>query len=165
MAEFKDDKNSSKMWKNVRGWLGWKSTSSPTKLYFDNKIQTSPKQNAKIMNEYYINKIKKIKSDLPPPTVDPLYQLKKMMSGCPFKFEFSPVGPDKVRAIITNLRNSKSCGLDDIDSHALKLAVDYIVPPITHIVNLSLSSSMFPESYKIGKIIPLYKSKGSLLEE
>ena len=35
---------------------------------------------------------------------------------------------------------------------------------MTHIINLSLSTGVFPAHYKTGKIIPLYKGKGSALE-
>ena len=112
-------------------FLGWKTSESPTKLYHNNKIETSPKGNAKIMNDFFIDKVNRIKSDLPPPSVDPLLPLKNMMSGCPTTFDFEPIGPDKVREIIKNLKNSKSCGLDNIDSYVLKLVVEYIVPPVT----------------------------------
>ena len=87
-----------------------------------------------------------------------------MMNGCVTTFEFSPVGPDTVNTIISNLKNSKSCGIDNIDSYILKLIKDEITPALTHIVNLSLTSAVFPSPYKVGKVVPLYKGKGDILE-
>ena len=41
--------------------------------------------------------------------------------------------------------------------------VNEVVPPITHIINLSIQQSKFPSQYKIAKVIPLLK-KGDPLE-
>ena len=81
-----------------------------------------------------------IQAELSAPTVDPSATLRQMMSGCPTSFQFTPVTPDLVDKIIRNMKNSKSCGLDNIDSYTLKLIREQITPPLTHIVNLSLSS-------------------------
>ena len=55
------------------------------------------------------------------------------------------------------LKNSKSCGLDNIDTYILKLTRKFIVPALTHIVNLSISTQTFPKAYKVAKVVPLYK--------
>ena len=152
------------MWGNILGWLDWKTTSSPTKLYSGNNIETSPAKNAEIMNKYYINKVKKIRAELRPATVDPLGPLRQMIRGCPTTFQFTPVAPDLVGKIIRNLKNSKLCGLDNVDSYILKLIREQVLAPLTHIVNFSLSSGVFPSSYKVGKVVPLYKGKGDIME-
>ena len=105
-----------------------------------------------------------IRAELPPPMVDPLGPLRQMMSGCPTRFEFSPVAPYLVDKIIRNMKTSKSCGLDNIDSFTLKLIREQITPPLTHIINLSLTSGVFPACFKVGKVLPLYKGKGGILE-
>ena len=43
----------------------------------------------------------------------------------------------------------------------LKSAADIIVAPLTFIINNSLESGVFPRSWKIAKVIPLFKNKGS----
>ena len=73
------------------------------------------------------------------------------------KFEIQPVGPDTVKSIIQNMKSSSSCGLDNISSYVLKLAIDELVPAITHIINLSIIQKKFPESWKTSKVIPLHK--------
>ena len=59
--------------------------------------------------------------------------------------------------IITNLRNSKAAGFDDIDTYVLKMVKSELTPAITHIVNLSIRSSTFPTIWKHSKVIPLFK--------
>ena len=69
--------------------------------------------------------------------------------------------PEAVDKMIVKLKNSKSCGLDNIDTYILKLARTYIVPSITHIINLSISSLVSPKAYKVAKVVPLFKGKDS----
>ena len=57
------------------------------------------------------------------------------------------------------MKNSKSCGLDNLDTNIIKLIRPYIVPVITHIVNTSISTNQFPTIYKHAKVIPLHKGK------
>ena len=116
------------------------------------------------MNSYYITKVTDIRAALPPPTTDPLGPLKRMMNGCPTEFELKPIHPDTVDKIIKEMKNSRSCGMDNIDSYILKLVKNEITPAITHIINLSIISAAFPSSYKISKVVPLYKSKGDRME-
>ena len=55
------------------------------------------------------------------------------------------------------MKNSKSFGLDSIDTFAVKLAGPYILPVLTHLLNLSILQKEFPSAWKITKVIPLHK--------
>ena len=72
-------------------------------------------------------------------------------------FSFKPVTPKEVLEIVRNLKNSKATGLDTIDTNTIKLIIEEILPALTHVVNLSLKSEIFPQIYKKAKIIPLLK--------
>merc|ERR1711888_315325 len=78
-------------------------------------------------------------------------------------FKMKSVHPDTILKILANLKTSSSCGLDNIDSYVLKLVRNEVAPVLTHIVNLSISQSIFPCSWKTAKVIPLHKKEGSLL--
>ena len=69
---------------------------------------------------------------------------------------FSEVSQETVRKIIMQSPSS-SCDLDCIPTWLLKSCINELVPSITKIVNLSLTSGVFPTSYKIAKVIPLIK--------
>ena len=78
-------------------------------------------------------------------------------------FSLQAVHPDTVEKILATLKNSKSCGLDTIDTFSLKLAAPYIIPALTHLVNLSIATQTFPTMWKTAKvIIPLYKKEDPL---
>ena len=116
------------------------------------------------MNNFYIDKVARIRAGLPPTETDPLETLRFMMQGCQSEFSLQPVHPDSVEKTISSLKNTSSCGLVNIDTRILKLVKTEVVPPITHIVNLSISEAVYPKMYKISKIIPLYKGKGDSME-
>ena len=153
----------SKLWKNVLGWLNWSSSASPTKLYKDGQLVTSPARLADIMNNFFIDKISKIRQNLPASTGNPLATLENMMRNRNAAFSLTCVHPETVRKIILGLKNSKASGMDDIDTYIIKLLVDVTLPAITHLVNLSIQQASFPELYKKSKVIPLFKKDDPLL--
>jgi hypothetical protein len=79
------------------------------------------------------------------------------MNGCLCTFALSAVHPDEVEKIVSGLNNSTAFGLDNIDTFAIKLIKSEIVPALTHIINLSISTQEFPSYWKKSKIIPLHK--------
>ena len=107
------------------------------------------------MNNFYIDKVQDIRANLPEADIDPLQELRKQMQNSELKFQLKPVHPDLISEIITSLRNSKSAGFDSIDTKVLKLIKEEITPAITHIVNLSIKSSVFPSLWKHSKVIPI----------
>ena len=47
--------------------------------------------------------------------------------------------------------------MDNIDTNIVKMVKEEITPAVTHIVNLSINSSIFPTLWKHAKVIPLFK--------
>ena len=115
------------------------------------------------MNEFFTKKVKTLRSGIPACQTDPLDRLRKIMRNRRCSFTFKPVHPDVIRKIIKNLKNSKTCGTDNIDSYVLKVAADQLVPALTHVVNLSLTHAHFPALWKTAKVIPLLKKSDETL--
>ena len=55
---------------------------------------------------------------------------------------------------------TKSCELDPLPTHLLKESIDLLLPSITKIVNLSLSSGRFSSHWKEAIVRPLLKKSG-----
>ena len=64
-----------------------------------------------------------------------------------------------IEQIINALPNKKSGGIDEINTHILKITKEIISPSLTYIFNLCLSKNYFPVALKTAKIIPLKKVK------
>ena len=154
--------DSSKVWKNIRGILNYKNSGSPHQLFYKGSFVVKPQEVAEAQNNFFLNKIRKIRQDMPPPVTEPLSVVRSIMAGRTCSFSLKPVHPDEVEKVITALSNSSSFGLDQIDTYIIKLVKLEILPALTHIINLSLSKSIFPTAWKKSKIIPLHK-KGDTL--
>ena len=154
------EKDCGKVWKNIRSYLGWGgSAGAPSKLTNSaGQLTTSPAAMAELQNKYYVEKVKKIRQKLPE-TGDPTAQLRRNMEARPHprteELSLKTVTPSEVETIVKKLKNSKSCGLDNIDTYIVKLTIPYIVPSLTHIINLSISTPTFPKAYKVAKVVPL----------
>ena len=59
---------------------------------------------------------------------------------------------NEVKNVISGLKNS------DIPPFILKINVDSYVSPLTHLINKSISDGVFPNSLKLVKVIPIFKS-------
>ena len=74
---------------------------------------------------------------------------------CHFGLKSLTVG--EVTKLIKGLRNSSATGVDFIDTRILKLGADILAPAVQLIINLSISTSTFPDQWKWHKVIPLLK--------
>ena len=119
---------------------------------------TSPAGLASVMNKFFLEKILRLRRGIPLPTGDPAKKLKEAMSGRECSFRIQPVKEEDVLKIIKDLKNSSATGVDYIDTKTIKLIAELIVPVLTHIVNISIQSSKFPNIWKWAKVVLLLKS-------
>ena len=59
---------------------------------------------------------------------------------------------------LQNLDEKKAKGLDDIGISFLKLGMCVITEPLTHIINQSINTGIFPDQWKEARVLPLHKS-------
>ena len=108
-----------------------------------------------IFSDYFIRKVADIRSDLdqmsisaPVPTNDvPLHS---------FQFSFHPISDTDLKNIILKSKPT-TCPLDPIPTPLLLEHIDLLLPTLTHIVNDSLFSGVFPSLFKSAVVKPLLK--------
>ena len=149
--------DTSSVWKNLKNWLGWNKGGPPSKLLDGGIIYTKPKDLARIMNKFFIDKVQNLRLNMTQNHGDPLRLLQILMRNRTCSFNFQPEHPDQILKILSNLKSSSSCGTDEIGSSVLKLIKHEITPVLTHIINLSISQHTFPSLWKKAKVIPLHK--------
>ena len=101
---------------------------------------------------FFMEKIRLIRDsidDLASP-VDSLLQCESSLD-C-----WTPVSEAEVERII-RASPTKSCPLDPIPTDLLKDCLQILLPPITSIINLSLSTGVVPPNFKIARVIPSLK--------
>lgn len=72
--------------------------------------------------------------------------------------EFTPTTIEEVTKIIDNLDSNTGCGIDGISAKTIKCIKSEIVNSLTVCINTCLNRGVFPDSLKIAKVIPIYKS-------
>ena len=73
-------------------------------------------------------------------------------------FKFRAISEQEVITELSNLKVSKSTGLDTIPARVLKISVNIIAPSISWIFNLSLKKGIFVGEWKKAWVLPVYKS-------
>ena len=156
-AKLNSSNSPADVWRTAKDIVGWNNSGPPTQLYVNGKHMTSPKAIASEMNRFFINKQKRIISEIPIGDADPLIRLRERMEGRQGSFKFHEVSEEEVLKLINCIKNSSSTGVDWIDNQCLKIAAAELTPAIAHIINLSITTGVFPSSYKVSKLVPILK--------
>ena len=69
-----------------------------------------------------------------------------------------PTTEHEISEICASFRAGTSAGFDQVTMDVVKQTINLIIAPLTHIMNLSLSSGLVPEQMKVARVIPLFKS-------
>src|SRR3989441_5081196 len=77
---------------------------------------------------------------------------------------FSPATIDEVRTAILSSSDA-TCSLDLIPTRLLKSCLDSLLLPITTLINLSISESIFPNEFKSAIVTPLHKKHSLPIED
>ena len=76
-------------------------------------------------------------------------------------FEFLEINSNQVLHYLLKLSNSTSLDIIDMDNKLLRMASPIIAPLLCHVFNLSLNQGIVPSDWKLAKVTPIYKGKGS----
>ena len=110
------------------------------------------------MNKYFISISDKLKEESRDDTLpyDYAYVESKIPQNVTFQIHFMKL--NDLLSIINSLDPNKATGLDGISAKLLKSSVHVICPSLLEIINLSISSGVFPNSLKIAKVNPIHKT-------
>ncbi len=114
------------------------------------------------MNEFYISKIEKLRSGIPPRE-----QEQGQAEGtrpCPGEepeeeLVLRPPSVLQIKKVISALKNTGAVGVDGIPVSVLKMGVDVLADPIAHLVATSLASGIVPDGFKMANVTPVHKRK------
>ena len=110
----------------MKSWLGWGGGGTPTQLYSEGKMISSPAGLASTMNKFFLDKIKGLRNLIPAAVTDPLAKMKEAMANRRCSFPLSRVEENDVLKVIFGLKNSSASGVDFIDTRTVKLAAKQI---------------------------------------
>ena len=158
-----DNKRNPKLlWKSLNNLSGFHN--KPETNFIEDasgELTSSPQKTANIFNDYFCN------------IHTTLHRNANQAVSCPFldnhpvmneklkhvkPFDIPPVTNDFVLKQLQTLDISKATGTDGLSGRFLKLSSFIIAPILTHIFNLSIATQKVPISFKMAKVIPIYKT-------
>ena len=153
----KKSSSPSELWREVKP----KSQGQGMVLKENGEVITDEKEIAEKMNPFFKEKIEKIANDIPTTGISPTDKLEQHLRGRKLNFSLHTVTENQVNKAIRSLKSKTSSGVDFVSSAVIKMSADIITTPLTNIINSSIAEGVFPDSWKIAKIIPIWKRKGS----
>ena len=73
--------------------------------------------------------------------------------------KFVSLSEEDVRKLITKSKTT-SCAYDPLPTRLIKDDINEMLPLLTHIINISLSTGVFPGQWKTALVVPLIKKTG-----
>jgi hypothetical protein len=120
------------------------------------KIGETPEKSVELVNNFFANVGKSYADKIPNNSKSCFSSLLHKISPIN-SLGMTEVDNEEIETIIMGLKNDSATGWDGISNVMLKTCKSYIIPVLTHIVNLSLSSGIFPNVFKISIIHPIHK--------
>ena len=80
---------------------------------------------------------------------------------CPFSMFLTPVTVTEVISVIKSLPTKRSTDINNISTWLFKQCYLSVVDIFTELINASFQNGVFPNVYKLAKVIPIYK-KGNI---
>lgn len=178
IEENKDDKK--KMWQFLKEFIDKKKNKSTyIKTFNHNNIQynsdNEPIASANVINKYFIdigkilaekiansrqklNNIPNIIKNQNTNSNQQLMDINNTLESQEIYFkDFKTTNTTEVYTTIMSLKNNSCPGYDNVNSRILKHIAHHITIPLTHIIKLSLKYGIFPASYKLSTIVPVFK--------
>lgn len=145
--------NPSAMWKSLRCVLpNKKKNTSISKLVVSGKEVTGYKNIATHLNDHFTNIANKRKN-----TQKFGNNMEQFLQKCSSVFKFHDVSEEDVLKHVNAIPSNKATGLDNIPASILKISINHILRPLTHLINLSLKNGIVPRAWKLARITPLHK--------
>ena len=135
-------------WKSIK-LLNKQESSIPTLNSADGTEVTNARDKATLLNSFFYTCF----NNKSPPLLNQPPNL--LSQECPPDILCTE---DEVYDLVVQLDPSKSTGPDGISVRMLRGTADAIVPSLTRLFNLSLTSGTFPESWKLARIVPVPKA-------
>ena len=145
-------------WREVKNFNGLEKSVTPTRIGYQGRVITSPKEIANIANDFYISKVIELSAALNHEQRDPIALLSRIIPRREdniFKLKF--ISMRETFHLIKKLPNTTATGCDAINNRILKMLGWSIVPQVCHLINCVISCKTFPTIFKTTRIIPVSK--------
>ena len=147
-----------KTWMTINMVLNKKSkTTQIAALQVDGRQICDSESMAESMNEFLCS-IGNTLSDKIPKTSNPLPENEYSVNPQNLRFEFEAINVSQLEKVFGKFKTSKGSGADGIANYFLMIDLSVIAESLCDIFNLSIATSVFPDSWKIARVAPIFIS-------
>ena len=143
--------------KELIGKVKIKKSSLPFKIVIDKTEILGEKNIAYEFNNFFTDIGLKLAKKIPESSQPFESYMKKVNS----EMENKPLSINELKDAFFSLKINKSTGHDDISYNVVSKCFGELCTPLKHIFDLSFENGIFPDSLKIAKVTPVYKSGDS----
>lgn len=149
--------NSKKVWNVINENLNKSSKKNNVvgPILIDGELITDEKIMADKFNVHFANVGKKVVNDIPESSTHFTDYLPPPANN---SFFMGPVTPLDIMYYILTTKKKKSQDINEISTDLLHHVAIPVAVPLSHIFNLSIVNGIFPDAFKLSKIIPIFKS-------
>ena len=115
---------------------------------------------AESVNEFFCS-IDNSLSDKIPKTSNLLLENEYSVNPQNLRFEFEAINMSQLERVFGKFKTSKGSGADGIANHFLKIGLSVITESLCDMFNLSIATGVFPDSWKIARVAPIFNSDQS----
>ena len=152
------DTDGKKTWKTVQKICKSKSNNKIDKLIIDGKVIEDKGQMADGLNNFFISKVEKLTKITPQQTTGLAEKLRVKSPDNVPQLELKELTMIQLEELMKGVKKTPAAGIDEISGHILLDIFDQIKLCLLHLINLSLCTGIYPEIFKLTKIIPVEKS-------
>ena len=137
-------------------WSAVRSLNQPTdtipNLSHNGSSTTNDKEKAETLNSFFSQCFNR--------SVPPLHSPPSFYNSDMSEFESLFCSPPEIEEMLLLLDTSKATGPDGVSALMLKNTATSIAPSLCELFNMSISSGVIPQEWKMSNVIPIYKSGG-----
>lgn len=151
--------DSKKTWQHINHLLYNRvgnNNSTNIQLLNDNKLVSDKTEICDIFNRFFSSVASNIQIDLEKEFNFRQREYTNHFNNIDSMF-LRPVTNLEVESIIARLSNNVSCGINGVSVRMVKNCTN-LVPIFTYYVNRSFETGIFPDSLKVARVTPIYKS-------
>ena len=159
----KNKNNYKKVWQVIKDLLGKKSDRSFPSFFVKSEPGgtklTNDQAIADEFNKYFSEIASKLKNEFKSNKILylPPHFTSYLKHKCDKSIFFNPTTEAEIIRTAQSLKLKNSSGHDGISSRVITESINLIALPLSYVFNLSLSSGVVPNDFKVGKIIPVFK--------
>jgi hypothetical protein len=125
------------------------------KLNYNGDTKTEPQDIANAFNHFFTNigVFKEDKINCNPKTFNDFLHTTN-----PNSCYLYPTDNNEIISITNSMEKKTTCGDDEISLLVIKIVIESIAPILATLINQTMAQGYFPNSLKVAKVIPIYKS-------